>query len=171
MTENNTTFLYFAYGSNMLTRRLHERTPSAIAKDVGYVSRRRLTFDKVSSDGSGKCDIESTSYQDDRVYGVVFEIARKEKEELDKAEGRGKGYCEEQVVVISSSGSIEALTYVATKKEPALLPYHWYKALVVAGAVEHTLPTPYVEWLRTVNSIVDPNVRRRAEKEALLFYS
>ena len=162
---------YFAYGSNLLSRRLRARTPSAIAKSIGYLSKRRLTFDKVSTDGSGKCDIETTSYPTDRVYGVLFEIACSEKTALDTAEGLGKGYREEPVTVVTSSGSIKAVAYVATAKEPALRPYHWYKALVVAGAVEHALPDAYVEWLRTIDSKPDPKATRRAENEALLYDS
>jgi hypothetical protein len=41
------TFLCFAYGSNMLTRRLAARTPSAVAVGTAYVEGYRLTFDKV----------------------------------------------------------------------------------------------------------------------------
>ena len=84
-----TSFRYFAYGSNMLTRRLKatDRAPSATLLGIGYVEGRRLTFDKVSKDGSGKCDAESTGENTDRVYGVIFEIASTEKAALDKAEG------------------------------------------------------------------------------------
>lgn len=171
MTAKTPTFLYFAYGSNMVSRRLRARTPSAAAKGAGYLSGRRLTFDKVSTDGSGKCDVEPTSHPTDRVYGVVFEIACGEKSALDAAEGLGKGYREERVTVITSSGNLEAIAYAATEKEPALRPFHWYKALVVAGAAEHALPGPYVEWLRTADSKPDPEATRRAENEALLFGS
>src|SRR5436309_10854406 len=85
-------FLYFAYGSNMLTRRLTARTPSAAAVGTGFVEGYRLSFDKVSSDGSGKCDIEPTSNPADRVYGVVFTIADAEAGALDDAEGLDRGY-------------------------------------------------------------------------------
>ena len=50
------TFLYFAYGSNMFTRRLKERTPSVAVADTGFVEGHRLAFDKVSRDGSGKAN-------------------------------------------------------------------------------------------------------------------
>ncbi len=157
----------------MLSRRLQakERTPSAVDIGIGFVQGRRLTFDKVSRDGSGKCDIEVTNNPKDRAYGVLFKISSAEKSNLDKVEGCGKGYNEENVQVVTSSGACVATTYVATAKEPALRPYHWYKALVVAGAVEHGLPNDYVEWLRTFESQADPNTKRRAENEALLFSS
>ena len=172
MTDETTAkLLYFAYGSNMLSRRLLARVPSAIAVGVGYTSGRRLTFDKVSTDGSGKCDIEPTPSQTDRVYGVLFEIPLAEKAGLDDAEGLGKGYREERVDVVTSCATRQALAYVATAKAPALRPYHWYKALVVAGATEHRLPDPYVEWLRTIECKQDPKLTRRTENEALLFGS
>jgi len=167
-----TTFQYFAYGSNMFTRRLTTacRAPSAKPVGVGYVKGRRLTFDKVSQDGSGKCDAEATGNKTDRVYGAIFKIALTEKCALDKAEGLDKGYGEECVNVVTSSGIVKGVvTYIATKKKAVLRPYHWYKALTIAGAVEHGLPKDYVEWLRAFESIEDPKADRRAKHEALLF--
>ena len=155
----------------MLTRRLTPRTPSAKRLAVGYVPGRRLTFDKVSQDGSGKCDAEKTDRETDRVYGVVFQIASSEEEALDKAEGYGKGYDKEVVEVVTSDGAIKAKTYSATTKEPILRPYRWYKALTVAGAVEHDLPFEYIEWLRTIDSDEDPDHERRKKNEAILFAS
>jgi cation transport regulator ChaC len=172
MTNLSRTFIYFAYGTNMLSRRLKagSRAPSATFIGTGYVSGRRLTFDKVSKDGSGKCDIESTTNPTDRVYGVLFEIDTSEEGKLDTAEGLGKGYKKETVTVIMQNREKnEAIAYVATEKEPVLLPYHWYKAIVIAGAVEHKLPPDYIEWLRAFNSQQDPNAGRCAENEAILF--
>src|SRR5437773_1939720 len=86
-----TTFQYFAYGSNMLTRRLSaaDRAPSAKRIGIGYLEGRRLTFYKVSQDGSGKCDAEATAKKTDRVYGVIFEIPLTDEATLDRAEGPG----------------------------------------------------------------------------------
>ena len=157
----------------MLTRRLTaaDRAPSAKPIGIGYVEGRRLTFDKVSQDGSGKCDAEATGKETDRVYGVIFEIALTDKATLGKAEGLGKGYAEERVEVVTVAAKVQLDTYIATKKEPVLRPYHWYKAITVAGAVEHRFPNDYVEWLRAFESIEDPKAERRAKNEALLFAS
>jgi hypothetical protein len=86
-------FLYFAYGSNMYTRRLRGRTSSATCVGTGFVERHRLTFDKVSGDGSGKCNIESTTDPADRVYGVLFSISSAEAPTLDKFEGLASRSC------------------------------------------------------------------------------
>ncbi|SER01425.1 AIG2-like family protein [Solimonas aquatica] len=166
------TFLYFAYGSNMLVQRLRDRTPSASVVGVGHVVGRRLAFHKVSTDGSGKCDIEATGVTTDQAYGVLFSIEASEKTKLDRAEGVGNGYDAQEIDVYRPDGSaVRATTYVATAVERAMLPYHWYKALVLAGAIEHDLPSAYVEWIRTFHSQQDPNTERRAKNEALLFRS
>jgi gamma-glutamylcyclotransferase len=162
------TFLYFAYGSNMFARRLAARTPSAVRIATAFVERRRLTFDKVSTDGSGKCDIEATGNPTDRVYGVIFRIAVAEEHSLDEAEGLGYGYRKDELIAVTSEGPVAAVAYFATEKDPALRPYDWYKAFVVQGATENTLPTAYIEFIRAIPSQTDSNAHRRVKNEALL---
>jgi cation transport regulator ChaC len=154
----------------MLRRRLNatDRAPSAEPVGTGYLKGRRLTFDKVSRDGSGKCDAQPTDRESDRVYGVIYEIAIAERKALDEAEGLGAGYEARTVDVETDAGIVEALVYIATNKKPSVRPYHWYKAIALAGAVEHGLPLEYVERLRAVESVEDANVERRAKNEALL---
>ena len=128
----------------------------------------RLTFDKVSRDGSGKCDLEATGNPADRVWGVLFRIAANEADALDDFEGLGEGYCKSEVQAMAQRGVSAAVAYFATKKDVTRLSYHWYRALVMAGAVEHELPAVYVEAIEKVASVQDPDARRRAEKEAIL---
>jgi hypothetical protein len=169
-TSNNT-FLYFAYGANMLSRRLHalDRAPSAVAIDTGFVQGRRFSFGKVSRDGSGKSDIALTGNPTDRAYGVLYKINRREKANFEEREGLGTGYSETNIQVVTSTGTYTAVTYVASYVEDPLLPYQWYKASVIAGAVEHGLPNEYIEWLRTFEARSDANKKRRTERESLLF--
>jgi hypothetical protein len=108
MATTPETFLYFAYGSNMLTSRLTRRTPSATAVGIAYVEGYRLTFDKVSTDGSGKCDIEATGNAADRVYGILFRIATGEAADLDAHEGLGRGYRKAEVQAIAASTTTRA---------------------------------------------------------------
>jgi gamma-glutamylcyclotransferase len=164
------TMLYFAYGSNMLLRRLRakNRAPSAVAVCTGYVEGRRLDFCKLSVDGSGKCDIEATGSPRDRAWGVIFRISAADKPALDRVEGLGKGYADRQVQVVTPGGVMNAFTYVALMKAPSLRPYHWYKAFVVAGARENGLPDDYIGWLATFESQADPDSGRSKSNEALL---
>ena len=126
---------YFAYGSNMLTDRLRERVPSATAIGIGRLGGHELRWDKRSGhDGSGKCDAEATGRQEDVVWGVVFELDPDEKSALDRAEGLGAGYMDKTVQVSTDAGPVTAVMYYAIDKDASLRPYHWYKALVIAGA-------------------------------------
>ena len=147
---------YFAYSSNMLTDRLRERVPSATAIGIGQLVGHALRWDKRSSrDGSGKCDAEATGRQEDIVWGVVFEIDPEDKPALDQAEGLGVGYMEKTVHVSTEAGPVAAVMYYATDKDPSLRPYHWYKALVIAGAREHGLPVGYRSRLELVVTVSD----------------
>jgi len=164
-------FLYFAYGSNMSSRRLAApgRAPSAMRFTVGYVPGRRLRFDKFSTrDRSGKCDCEATGDPTDRVYGVVYRIAMSERAALDEAEGLHHGYRDEILTVIAGEVTHRALAYVATDKRPGLPVFDWYLEHVLAGAAEHGLPSSYVEAIRQITTVVDEN-RRRAAKERALY--
>ncbi len=154
----------------MLLRRLHaeNRAPCAVAIGTGFVEGRKFNFNKLGVDGSGKCDIAATGNMHDRAYGVLFRISPAEKSALDVVEGVGKGYIDREVQVVTPGGAMTAVTYVAIMKAPALRPYHWYKAFVVAGAMEHGLPHNYIEWLRSIESQADPNTRRRKDNEAIL---
>jgi gamma-glutamylcyclotransferase len=162
------TFLYFAYGSNMFARRLAARTPSAVRITTAFVEGRRLAFDKVSTDGSGKCDIEATGNPADRVYGVLFRIATAEERALDEAEGLGHGYRKDEIIVVTYEGTLAAAAYFATKKDPKRRPYDWYKAFVLQGATENALPAAYIDLIRAVPSQPDPDTARRARNQALL---
>ncbi len=154
------TILNFSYGSNMFSRRIVQRVPSArfihTATLHGYV----LRWHKAGQDGSGKCDIVRTSEPGACVHGVVYELAAMEKHRLDAAEGLGHGYDEMQVSLGLASGSTTAWTYCATAIDASLLPYTWYKALVVAGAREHGLRGDYIEYLCQVPAADDADVER-----------
>jgi len=147
--------VYFAYGSNMVTARLRERAPSATPIGIGRLPGHVLSWDKRSRDGSGKCDAEATGRNGDVIWGVLFELDAQDKPALDRAEGVGVGYVETLVTILTDHGAVDALTYCATEKDPALRPYRWYKALVVAGAREHQLPADYRRQLELVETVSD----------------
>ena len=158
------TFLYFAYGSNMSKRRLttKDRAPSAKVIGTGVLNNHCVTFHKHSKkDGSGKCTIEPS--ESDKVYGVLFKINKDEKCKLDKAEGKvsndcKKGYKEITVKIkiwdskcskYTCGDTICAKTYQATRVsiDQELKPYTWYKQHVLVGAIEQGLPPSYINCL------------------------
>lgn len=160
-------FVNFAYGSNMCSRRLRERTPSARPLGAARLEGHKLMWHMAGGDGSAKCDIVETGRPEDVVWGVLYEIDVSEKPLLDRAEGLGHSYHCKTVSVRHESGSIEAETYCALAIDATRQPYDWYHAYVLAGALEHGLPADYAQRLQALAVVVDPDTERRRKNLAL----
>jgi gamma-glutamylcyclotransferase len=162
--------LYFAYGSNMLRERLLARVPGAKWLGVAHCDGRQLEFHKKSIDGSGKCDIPQTGNNADKVYGVLYDVPRSQKPDLDEAEGLGQGYNDEKIEVQFHDGQTKsAIAYFASPdaKKSGLIPYDWYLCLVLEGAKQNGLPDGYIASIAGVKAIPDPKPGRKTRIEAL----
>ena len=159
--------LYFSYGSNMSLARLRARAASARFHTTAILPAHRLQFHKIGKDGSAKCDAEQTGKSQDRIMGVVYEIAGNDKSDLDRHEGLGSGYAEKKVEVITDNGTITAFTYFATAIDDSLRPFHWYKQHVLIGARENHLPADYIARIEAVESIDDPDAARQTRELAI----
>jgi len=157
----------FAYGSNMLWRRIRARVPSARPLGTAILHGHRLQWHKSGRDGSGKCDVVPTTEAGHAVHGVLYEMLAAEKPALDRAEGLGTDYDEKQVEVEARHGPVTAWVYHAMRTDPTMRPYGWYKAIVLAGAREHSLPDDYVARLDAALAIDDPDAERHAAHIAL----
>jgi len=169
MDQDN--LIYFAYGSNMFSKRLQAKKRCPSAKPMGMTELRghALKWHKQSKDGSGKCDIvEATGDPQAFVLGVLYEIAPEEKDALDRAEGLGHGYEEIDIKVLRDGALLTAKAYRATNVDPALKPYIWYRSLVVAGAREHELSPDYITRLEAVPACDDPDRARHEENMRLI---
>lgn len=156
---------YFAYGSNLSVRRLHNRLQSVTIRCVVRLPAYKLIFHKKSVDGSAKCDALHTENRDDCVIGVLYEIQKTEKPILDRIEERGYGYEEKIVNVLTAQGkTIETLSYFAKKIDSSLKPYHWYKEHVLRGAREHHFPSAYIQMIEQIESIPDPMPERQVRE-------
>ncbi len=163
-------FIYFAYGSNMLTQRLQARCASAKPLGVAAVLNHAIIFSKRSKDGSGKAMIHPAPGES--AHGVLFEILVRERGDLDEAEGLGIGYWRSdrfEVACGHTGSAIQVSTYIALPAvvDPTLQPYDWYHALVCAGARQHALPAAYVQRLTGTPFIVDRTLDRSSRLEAL----
>lgn len=170
------TFLYFAYGSNMLAERLCDRCPSAKPIGIAIATDQKLVIGKCSSvDKSGK----ATLVQAEGVHtpGVYFEIAESEREKLDEFEGfrRDKPYapdrygCDKsfQIRIVATDSTAAATTYLANKPRDGLKPYDWYLALMIAGAIQHSIDPRHVKMLRQIDYDVDVEKSRENRLKAL----
>lgn len=158
----------FAYGSNMSVARIRHRVPTARFVAVATLPGHRLEFRKNGKDGSAKCDAAATGKAEDRVIGVIYEIAVGDKPVLDRVEGLGAGYDEKQVELLAEHRAVFAWMYVATDLDPFLRPFGWYKQHVLVGARENRLPALYVGRIEGVAAIDDPDAAR-AERELAIY--
>jgi gamma-glutamylcyclotransferase len=161
-------FYVFAYGSNMFTPKMRVAAPSAVFSAVARLPGYVLCFNKISTkDGSGKGNIDATDNAQDEVWGVVFVIADGDRRALDESEG---GYDPVPIEVMTPSGSLVALTYIAKpgRIDNTLRPYSWYRDLVVRGAQRHELHQGYIKKLEAVGASVDPDKNRDLKNRALL---
>ncbi|MCY3774211.1 MAG: gamma-glutamylcyclotransferase [Gemmatimonadetes bacterium] len=156
---------YFAYGSNMLTKRLQNRCPGAVSKERAYADDWIIKFSKPSKDCSGKATLSPKNGC--RTPGMLFEIPCSEVCCLDKSEGVGYERCDTFCVRLAESGKIVPVaTYLATFTKPDLQPYDWYLALVIAGAREHIPDEDHHEMLRQVTYMRDPRGDREERMKA-----
>ena len=155
--------LYFAYGSNMCTGRLRNRVPSARSVRIAKLTGHSFRFHKRSKDESAKGDAFETGNPGDLVWGVIFDINRREKPLLDSVEGLGKGYREKSATVFDEGGKrYDLFLYVAEPNciDNSLRPYSWYKRFVIDGARQHTLPEEYMNAITAMPDMEDHDLAR-----------
>ena len=152
----------------MLNERLNKRCPSARPIGTAVAPSHYLCFKKRSVDGSGKATLVSDGGLGQVGRGVLFEIAEDERDKLDQSEG--KGYWRNDDFAVLRSDHDDHLTvsvYLAEICCDGLVPYDWYRALVLAGAIQHQFPEQYITELRCVVVAPDPDPSRKGRQEAL----
>jgi hypothetical protein len=137
--------LYFAYGSNLATRRLMGRVPGARALGRARLDGWRLVADKPGRDGSAKVNIVRDP--DAAVWGALWELAAPDLRRLDRYEG---GYERIEVVVYGDAGPRSATTYASSLRGAPRGLDRAYKQLIVDGAREQRLPPEWLAWLESL---------------------
>jgi hypothetical protein len=105
------------------------------------------------------------------VWGVLFNIDYNEKSLLDKAEGLGLGYNENTLIFLDQlSNSYSARVYIADSNSinNHLLPFDWYKELIVTGGIQNKLPADYISQLQSFVCVPDPDEARRLKNYSIL---
>lgn len=157
---------YAAYGSNLHPARLQKRTGPAELLGTAALTDMELRFHKRGNlDGSGKGNIIKRTGR--TVHVAVFEVSEPGIQELDKAEGVGSGY-EKDLIVVPNFGP--CLTYLAqaTHIDESLMPFTWYRELVLAGCRYHGFPEDYVHSISSQESVTDPDADRHGRHLQLL---
>nr|XP_045624284.1 gamma-glutamylcyclotransferase-like [Procambarus clarkii]XP_045624285.1 gamma-glutamylcyclotransferase-like [Procambarus clarkii] len=145
-------FFYFAYGSNLLKKRIHINNPSAEMRSVGKLKDYRLDFNHFSHRWQGAV---ATIIEDpgNYLYGVLWEIGNEDMAKLDMQEGVHKGiYKVLEVDVETPSGeSVKARCYqLAVPFEEDRKPSLTYMEVITQGARENRLPEDYIKFLESI---------------------
>lgn len=139
---------YFAYGSNMSTKRIEKRLGPVKKRAIARLADYAIAFDKRSTvDGSGKTNL--VKREGAEVWGVVFDLTPEQMAKLASIE---KGYTEQGIAVEVDGEATPVRTFVAEERTRQLRPTREYLNLLIEGAGEHGLPDAYVQKLRRVRT-------------------
>jgi hypothetical protein len=155
---------YVAYGSNLHPLRLGARVPSARLIGGCTIPEWQLQFHKRGRDGSAKCTIAPAN---DYICVAVFEVSPSDRMALDRIEGVGQGY---DIAAIKVPEYGDCFCYVAseTHVDATLLPYGWYKELVLAGLEYHGFAEDYIKKVRSIRHRADTDRARHARNMAIV---
>ncbi|CAH0774654.1 unnamed protein product [Bemisia tabaci] len=154
------TFLYFAYGSNLLTKRIHINNPTAVRKGIAKLENYRLDFNYYSHRWKG-CAATVVPDEGKHVYGALWEIGNENMAALDKQEGVDTHVYEViKVSVQTPEGtSVESRSYQLCDLPPPVpegekfpderRPSKIYLRTIIDGAIESKLPAEYITYLRS----------------------
>uniref|UniRef100_A0A2A4JV31 gamma-glutamylcyclotransferase n=1 Tax=Heliothis virescens TaxID=7102 RepID=A0A2A4JV31_HELVI len=154
----NGTFFYFAYGSNLLTKRLHVQNPSAVFYSVAKLKDHRLDFNIQSElwQGAAATIVEDKG---EDVWGAVWTIDIDQMHNLDEQEGVAEGfYFAKNVTVTTVNGqTLVARTYEETQNPSKIenhtdlplerRPSNTYLEVIALGAIESRLPAEYIGFI------------------------
>ena len=152
-------FLYFAYGSNLLARRLHLMNPSAMRHAIGKLQGYRLDFSVPPSKRWGGAPATVVPDPGEHVWGAVWALDMADRDSLDDQEGVQGGWYDVFNATVETPAGEQLLCrsyrmHVEPAKEHPLpasrQPSHIYKRVVLAGARESRLPQDYIDHLEAI---------------------
>jgi hypothetical protein len=135
------TFQYFAYGSNLSSRHMRKRCPSAELVGTAVLYGWRFAFNVDAPHlGGSTAGIVRSDTPDEHVWGVVWEVTAEDRDALDAAERGGYQPSEIEVKLSGDRESHEVFTYVPIASQPTQrAPVSTYLDAMVEGAEEHGL--------------------------------
>ncbi|XP_054733273.1 gamma-glutamylcyclotransferase-like [Anastrepha obliqua] len=158
-------FIYFGYGSNMLTKRIHIQNPTAQKIGMGILKDYRLDFNTFTERwGGAPATIVPTNGA--YVYGTLWEIDLSNLADIDDQEGVHEGiyYPVSLPVMLPNNTLITARAYLLTDQPKIPIhdflstdtvpimrqPSKTYLQCLVKGAEETGIVPWYVDWLKSV---------------------
>lgn len=150
--------MYFAYGSNLLQKRIHINNPSAKRAGIGKLNNYKLDFIRYSTRWKG-ASATIVPNKESTVWGAIWEIDVEHMTSLDDQEGVNKNiYFPLMVDVELPDGTLKKCRVYQQYEipEPNLdidklpkerQPSAVYLKTIIMGAKESNLPLYYQEFL------------------------
>ncbi|CAH1112815.1 unnamed protein product [Psylliodes chrysocephalus] len=151
---------YFAYGSNLLAKRMHLLNPNAVRYGKAILKDYSLTFGGYASFwGGSPADIKHKVGHN--VWGALWEIKLDDLSNLDEQEGVHENfYYPLSVEIETSNGTklkcrtyqqVQRFEYINLTKLPDVRkPSKSYLNTIIKGAEETGLPTDYLHFLKAI---------------------
>lgn len=140
--------LNFAYGSNLSSKWLRKKCPSASFVMRAYLHNFRVDFPFYSDKRKGGIS-SILPAPSELVRGVIYEIPEEEIEILDRAEGVPQGlYKRETFLVVGEDNDLHrAELYRVVEPGGPFTPARSYIEDMIEGAKEHSLDPDYIKTL------------------------
>lgn len=153
-SQEDDSFLYFAYGSNLMSERIHLHNPSATFCYVARLQDFELDFGnsqgKTNETWHGGIATVNQS-PGNEVWGVVWKINKSNLSSLDKQEGVNSGtYVPIEINVYTQEGKEITCRSYQLKNYERAPPSPQYKKVICIGAKESGLPLEYQKKLNAI---------------------
>ena len=142
--DSDNKMVYFAYGTLLDIDEMTRFCPSA--KSLGLMRlldhKLKFSFCKKNSDQGG-CNLES--YPGNIMYGILYEMPKKELMDLDRLSGHGDGlWTNMHINLINEQGeTIKAQTYVIPTSIGDYTPSEAYVKPILTGLGALPIPDDY----------------------------
>ena len=143
--------LYFAYASNLDKKQMKKRCPGYEFKGTAYLPGYTIAFTRCSDKRHGGVADVVKSFNDEVVWGAVYDLSDEDIARLDYCERYPNAYRKEMVrVVTPENNRLEVFTYVANK-QGIFLPHKKYREQIISGAENVGLPSEYIYRLKKLS--------------------
>lgn len=137
---------YFAYGSNMDTDQMKDRSPSAEKVGIGILKNYSLVFNRKGTyRKGGVASVEDS--KDNNVYGVIWKLNSEDLLKLDITEDPN-AYERELYSVYTMDGKVHNCYVYVAFPQGDIKPDPEYLDKIINAAISAELPSSYIEYLK-----------------------
>ena len=130
---------YFAYGSNVCPEQMARRCPGAADPRPAVLDGHDWLINE-----RGVATLEP--FVGSTVHGVLWTLTDLDVASLDRAEGVPDRYRRDRLEVHTAHGRAMPWVYIDHRVQPGI-PRDGYLERIISGALHHSLPPPWIEFL------------------------